>query len=53
VTEDRQTEYLRRTLAHLRGQPTDGWDRLFGSWSEKDDAMMDMMLGVTDFADGQ
>lgn len=49
ISDDKQTEYLRRTLAHLRGQPTSAWDRLFGTWSDSDDAMMDMMLGVREF----
>lgn len=50
VCDDRPTEYLRRTLAHLRGQPTAAWDHLFGTWGERDDAMMDMMLGLKEFS---
>jgi hypothetical protein len=50
VCEDKQTEYLRRTLAHLRGQPTSGWDAAFGTWADRDDAMLDMMLGVKEFS---
>lgn len=49
VCDDRPTEYLRRTLSHLRGQPTSAWDHLFGKWAERDDAMMDMMLGLKEF----
>jgi hypothetical protein len=35
VCDDRPTEYLRRTLSHLRGQPTAAWDHLFGdAWAK-------------------
>ncbi len=49
VCDDRPTEYLRRSLAHLREQPTEGWDAMFGPWADRDDTMLDMMLGVREF----
>jgi hypothetical protein len=50
LTQDKQTEYLRRALARLRERSTDAWVPMFGEWSERDDAMLDMMLGVKEFA---
>ncbi len=53
VTGDRQVEYVRRSLAFLRGHPTIPWDGLFGSWSEGDADMLDRMLGVKGWTDAE
>ncbi len=49
VGKDKRLEYLRRALAHLRGDPTKAWNAIFGPWSKADVAMLDRMLGVADW----
>jgi hypothetical protein len=40
-----EDEFWFRLLAHMRGQPTDVWDEVWGPWDAKDDEILDTMLG--------
>jgi hypothetical protein len=44
LTDDRATEWLRRSMAYLAGTPTKSWDAMFGPWTQHDTDLVDTIL---------